>query len=133
MADCFEPEQRSYVMRQVRSARTGPEMRVRSIVRSMGRGYRLGGMGLPGKPDLVLTRDRKAIFVHGCFWHGHDCRRGARTPATNQAYWLAKIARNRARDEAATEQLCAAGWKPIIIWECELKSPDTVTLRIRTS
>jgi DNA mismatch endonuclease, patch repair protein len=131
MADCFEPAKRSEVMRQVRSERTAPEMKVRKIVRSLGRGYRLGGYGLPGKPDLVLTRDRKAIFVHGCFWHGHDCRRGARVPATNRDYWLAKVARNKARDAATTLQLQEAGWTPIIVWECELQQPEPIALRIQ--
>ena len=98
MTDVFSPEQRSAVMRRVKGRDTGPEMAVRRILRAAGIGYRLGGAGLPGRPDLVMQGRRTAVFVHGCFWHGHDCPRGARAPKANAAYWRAKIDRNRARD-----------------------------------
>ena len=124
MTDVFTPEQRSAVMRRVKGRDTGPELAVRRILRAAGIGYRLGGAGLPGRPDLVMKGRRTVVFVHGCFWHGHDCRRGARAPKANAAYWTAKIARNRSRDAAARATLEAAGWRVIVVWECGLKEPD---------
>ena len=99
--DVFTPEQRSAVMRRVRGRDTGPELAVRRILRAAGIGYRLGGAGLPGRPDLVMKGRRAVVFVHGCFWHGHDCARGSRKPKANAGYWTAKIDRNRARDATA--------------------------------
>ncbi|MGZ0187606.1 MAG: very short patch repair endonuclease, partial [Alphaproteobacteria bacterium] len=80
--------------------------------------------------DLTLARDRRVIFIHGCFWHGHDCKRGARTPKTNRAYWKAKIARNVARDGAAQVALAAENWQALIIWECEIKDRQTLEFRL---
>jgi len=124
MTDVFTPEQRSAVMRRVKGKDTTPELAVRRILRTAGIGYRLGGAGLPGKPDLVMKGRRTAVFVHGCFWHGHDCPRGARQPKANADYWIAKISRNRARDLTNTEALLAAGWRVITVWECAMKAPD---------
>lgn len=121
--DVFTPEQRSAVMRAVKGRDTTPEVTVRRILRAAGIGYRLGGAGLPGRPDLVMKGRRVALFVHGCFWHGHDCARGARKPKANADYWAAKIGRNRARDEAALAALVAAGWRVVTVWECDLKEP----------
>jgi DNA mismatch endonuclease (patch repair protein) len=123
MTDVFTPEQRSAVMRRVRGRDTGPEMKVRRFLREAGIGYRLGGCGLPGRPDLVMKGRRVVVFVHGCFWHGHDCRRGARKPAANADYWSAKIERNRARDARNEEALSDDGWAVVTVWECALKSP----------
>jgi len=123
MTDVFTPEQRSAVMRRVRGRDTTPELTVRRILRAAGIGYRLGGAGLPGRPDVVMKGRRIVVFVHGCFWHGHDCPRGARQPKANAAYWSAKIGRNRARDAASREALEAAGWRVMTVWECEMKSP----------
>lgn len=122
--DVFSPEKRSAVMRRVKGRDTGPERAVRGILRAAGIGYRLGGQGLPGRPDVVMKGRRTALFVHGCFWHGHDCPRGARKPKANADYWLAKIARNRARDDRAVAELEAAGWRVLIVWECEMRAPD---------
>lgn len=122
--DVFSPEQRSAVMRRVKGRDTGPERAVRRILRAAGIGYRLGGQGLPGRPDLVMKGRRTVLFVHGCFWHGHDCPRGARKPKANADYWLAKIARNRARDDRAVADLAAAGWRVLIVWECEMRAAD---------
>ena len=119
--DVFTPEQRSAVMRRVRGRDTKPELIVRRLLREAGVGYRLGGMGLPGRPDVVMKGRRVALFVHGCFWHGHDCARGARTPQTNRAFWQTKIARNVVRDAASLASLRKLGWKPAVIWECETK------------
>lgn len=123
------PAQRSQTMRAVKSTDTGPEMRVRRLVHAMGYRYRLHVKELPGKPDLVFPRWRAVIFVHGCFWHGHDCARGARTPKSNREYWQAKIGRNVERDARHREALAAAGWRVLTLWECELK--DGVALQAR--
>lgn len=111
-------------MRRVRDRDTGPERRVRQALRQAGLGYRLGGCGLPGRPDLVMKGRRLAIFVHGCFWHGHDCPRGARRPRQNADYWLAKIERNRTRDQRVTSDLEDVGWRVLTLWECKLKGAD---------
>ncbi len=113
-------------MRAVKGSNTGPEMIVRRLAHGMGYRFRLHRKDLPGKPDLVFPRLKKVIFVHGCFWHGHDCARGARVPAKNRAYWVQKIARNRIRDEASQRALSALGWKVKVVWECELKAQDRV-------
>ena len=119
-ADPFSKEKRSEIMRAVKGRDTGPEVALRKALHRRGLRYRLNVKDLPGKPDLVFPRFRAALFVHGCFWHGHDCPRGARVPKSNRAYWTAKIARNKARDAANAERLAAAGWRVIIAWECEL-------------
>ena len=124
MTDVFTPEKRSAVMRRVKGRDTSPELAVRRILREAGIGYRLGGVGLPGRPDVVMKGRRVALFVHGCFWHGHDCPRGARQPKANAAYWIAKIGRNRARDVSARTALEADGWRVVTVWECEMKAPD---------
>jgi DNA mismatch endonuclease (patch repair protein) len=121
--DVFTPAKRSAVMRAVKSRDTTPELAVRRILRAAGIGYRLGGLGLPGRPDLVMSGRRVAVFVHGCFWHGHDCPRGARQPKANADYWSAKVGRNRARDLSATAALGSAGWRVVTVWECDLKVP----------
>src|SRR5579871_574341 len=89
---------RSAVMRAVKSHDTGPEREVRAILHGLAPGYRLQRADLPGKPDIVYAGRKLVIFVHGCFWHGHDCPRGARMPKANAEYWRAKIGRNRVRD-----------------------------------
>lgn len=124
MTDVFTPEKRSAVMRRVKGRDTSPELAVRRILREAGIGYRLGGAGLPGRPDVVMKGRRTALFVNGCFWHGHDCPRGARQPKSNAAYWIAKIGRNRARDVLARTALEADGWRVVTVWECEMKAPD---------
>lgn len=122
--DVFTPEERSAVMRRVRGKDTRPELAVRRILRTAGIGYRLGGAGLPGKPDVVMKGRRTVVFVHGCFWHGHDCPRGARQPKANADYWIVKIDRNRARDTANAAALQEAGWRVVTVWECAMKAPD---------
>jgi len=115
------PELRSRIMRAVKATDTSPEMTVRRLVHAMGYRYRLHREGLPGKPDLVFPRLRKVIFVHGCFWHGHNCPRGARMPVRNKQYWEAKIARNVARDKRELRRLRSLGWKCLVIWECQIR------------
>lgn len=123
-------EVRSRTMRAVRSKDTKPELIVRRLVHSLGFRFRLHRKDLPGSPDLVFPRRRKVIFVHGCFWHGHDCARGARQPKTNADYWIAKVARNRDRDQRTQQLLSEAGWESCIIWECELKDLEVMQAKI---
>src|SRR5512136_1920969 len=123
--------QRSATMRAVKSRDTSPELAVRALLRAFAPGYRLHRKDIPGNPDIAYVGRRQAIFVHGCFWHGHDCARGARMPKTNADYWRAKIARNRARDEAHHEKLAALGWRALTIWECELKDKAVVEKKLR--
>ena len=117
-------------MRAVKSRDTGPELAVRAMLRSLAPGYRLNRADLPGKPDIVYARRRLAIFVHGCFWHGHDCPRGARMPKNNADYWREKIARNRARDARSVAALEAMGWRALVIFECALKDPAALRARL---
>ena len=124
MADVFSPDQRSAVMRAVKSQNTTPELAVRRAAHALGLRFRLNRNDLPGKPDLVFPARRAALFVHGCFWHGHDCARGARMPATNRAYWQAKIGRNMKRDKASLAALKKLGWKGAVIWECETRDQE---------
>jgi len=113
-------------MARVRGKNTGPELALRRLLHAAGYRYRLHAPGLPGRPDLAFPRRRAAVFVHGCFWHGHDCPRGARAPKANAAYWSAKIGRNRARDADVQARLGAQGWRALTVWECELKQPAAV-------
>lgn len=117
-------------MRAVKGRDTGPEMIVRRAAHALGYRFRLHRRDLPGRPDLAFPRLKTAIFVHGCFWHGHDCARGSRVPKTNTEYWRAKIARNMARDERVRAELGALGWKPLTIWECELKNRCSLDRRL---
>jgi DNA mismatch endonuclease, patch repair protein len=118
-------------MQAVKSKNTATEMRVRRLLHAQGYRYRLHRADLPGCPDLVFSRRRKVIFVHGCFWHGHQCARGKRVPKTNTDYWIAKIARNSARDGTMRERLREMGWKFSVVWECELaKDTSAVTKRL---
>jgi DNA mismatch endonuclease (patch repair protein) len=121
---------RSAVMRAVKSRDTGPERAVRAILRPIAAGYRLHRADLPGKPDVVYAGRKLAIFVHGCFWHGHDCARGARMPKANADYWRAKIARNRARDVKTLAAYSAMGWRALVIYECELKDISQLSARL---
>lgn len=116
-------------MQAVRSKDTAIEMRVRRLLHAQGYRYRLHCANLPGCPDLVLSRRRKAIFVHGCFWHGHQCARGKRVPKTNADYWTAKIARNSVRDVTVRKQLRELGWKVSVVWECELAKDTNVVMK----
>ena len=121
---------RSAVMRAVKSRDTSPERAVRALLRPIAPGYRLHRADLPGKPDIVYAGRKVAIFVHGCFWHGHDCARGARSPKTNAAYWQAKIARNRARDAKTLAAYAAMGWRTLVVYECEVKDRERLRCRL---
>ena len=123
-------EQRSRTMRAVKSHDTKPEIAVRRLLHRMGYRYRLHRKDLPGKPDIVFGPRRKVIFVHGCFWHGHSCKRGSRLPKTNAEYWKSKIARNVKRDSQQLEALAMTGWTVLTLWECELADEDAVSRRL---
>jgi len=123
-------ESRSATMRAVRSANTSPELRVRRLLYSLGYRYRLHIKGLPGTPDIVFASRKKAVFVNGCFWHGHTCARGGRVPKTNSDYWISKVARNRARDMSARRRLKASGWNVLVLWECELRDEARLLKRL---
>lgn len=126
------PEDRSRTMRAVKGKDTKPEMKVRRMVHGMGYRYRLHRKDLPGKPDLVFPSRKKVLFVHGCFWHGHDCSRGARVPKSNRDYWISKINRNRDRDAQSNDALLKDGWCVLTIWECELKDLESVNTKFKS-
>lgn len=130
MTDVFDPAKRSAVMRRVKGRDTTPEMTVRRALTRLGARYRLHRKDLPGAPDVVMPGRRLVLFVHGCFWHGHDCPRGARTPKQNRDYWQAKVARNRARDANNRAALEALGWGVETLWECELKDAAALERRL---
>lgn len=120
MADRLTPDERSRNMARVRGRNTAPELKVRQAAFAAGFRYRLHAKQLPGRPDLVFPRYRLAVFVHGCFWHGHSCKRGKR-PATNTDFWNRKLDRNLARDAEKLAELRAIGWEPIALWQCSLE------------
>lgn len=125
-------EQRSRTMRAVKSRDTGPELVIRRLLHGAGYRFRLHRNDLPGKPDLVFPSRRKILFIHGCFWHGHDCARGARAPKNNADYWEAKIQRNKTRDVKNIAQLTAAGWGVLVIWECDIADRENLLARLRS-
>ena len=119
MADFLTTEQRSERMRRVRQRDTSLEVLVRKELHRRGLRYRLGGCGLPGRPDLVFPRHRAVVFVHGCFWHFHDCRLGRR-PVSNAAFWEQKALVNKERDARKEAELRALGWRVFVVWQCEI-------------
>ena len=121
---------RSAIMRAVPGRDTSAELKVRRLLRPIAPGYRLHRKDVPGNPDIAYVGAKKAIFVHGCFWHGHECRRGARMPKTNADYWQAKIGRNRARDARHLATLAERGWRALTIWECELTDEIALSQRL---
>jgi DNA mismatch endonuclease (patch repair protein) len=125
------PEQRSRIMRTVKSRDTAPELIVRRLAHSMGYRFRLHRKDLPGNPDLVFAGLRKVIFVHGCFWHGHSCARGARVPKANRDYWLKKIAGNKVRDRNSLKKLVAEGWTSLVVWECHIGNASKLEAKVR--
>ena len=118
-------------MSRIRGRDTEPEMAVRRLAHRLGYRYRLHRKDLPGKPDIVFGPRRKVIFVHGCFWHGHSCKRGSRVPKSNVEYWRKKIARNVERHSDQLKKLATTGWSGLTLWECELTDEDAVAQRLR--
>jgi len=121
--DPLDKASRSLQMARVRSQDTKPEILFRSLLHRKGFRFRKNVKDLPGKPDVVLPKYKTVIFIHGCFWHRHNCKRGQRRPTNNQAYWEAKFQKNVQRDKHNQDMLRQQGWRVITIWECELKSP----------
>src|ERR1051326_6327107 len=128
--DRVTPGVRSATMSRVRSADTGPERIVASILAALGLKFTSHAKDLPGRPDIVLRRRKKVIFVHGCFWHRHARCRKATQPSSNRHYWLPKLRRNVRRDRENQAALTANGWQSIVIWECELRDRDAVLRRL---
>ena len=124
MADAHTPEQRSRNMAAVRNRNTKPELRVRSMLHSLGFRFRLHRKDLPGTPDIVLTKHRTVILVHGCFWHTHDCRKGSTIPMTRPHFWAVKRQCTVERDKRNVASLEAAGWNVIVIWECQTRTDE---------
>lgn len=128
--DKLSAHRRSALMARIGSKDTAPEIAVRAALRSLGVRYRLHARDLAGRPDIVNRKRRFAIFVHGCFWHGHSCKRGT-PPTSNMAFWNTKLAKNHARDRAVVATLKAEGWRVLTIWECELKKPDHILAKLK--
>lgn len=124
MADTMTPEQRSRCMAAIKSNDTKPEMLVRRFLHAKGFRYGLHNKKLPGCPDIVLRRFKTVIFVHGCFWHGHENCKYYRLPKSNVEFWQTKIDRNRTRDRREIQGLHKLGWRVIVIWECQLKTKE---------
>lgn len=118
-------------MARVRKKDSKPELVVRRLAHRMGYRYRLHRTDLPGTPDLIFPKLRKAIFVHGCFWHRHDCPLAGNMPAKRQEYWLPKLRRNVERDGVAQRNLADLGWHVLIIWECETRASESLTTRLK--
>jgi DNA mismatch endonuclease (patch repair protein) len=117
-------------MSAIRGAHTKPEMIVRSLAHRLGYRFRLHRRDLPGKPDLVFPAQRKVIFVHGCFWHMHDCRYGSVTPATNAEFWQNKRMSTVERDARHLKSLRQDGWRVLIVWECETREPEKLERKL---
>lgn len=122
---------RSDNMGRIRSKDSAPEIAVRQLLRQLGfAGYRLHRRDLPGKPDVAFIGRKKVIFVHGCFWHGHDCPEGARRPKSNAGYWVPKIDGNAKRDAGHVADLGKKGWDVLTVWECELRDASALAARL---
>jgi DNA mismatch endonuclease (patch repair protein) len=131
VADKFTPEERSKVMSRIKGRDTKPEKVVRSLLHVLGYRFRLHRRDLPGKPDIVLPKYKKAIFVHGCFWHGHkSCPRAAR-PTSNVEFWNKKLDSNLRRDAAVQEELIKLGWSFFIVWQCEMRDLAELTEKLK--
>jgi len=124
---------RSELMKKIRRENTGPELDLRRILHAAGYRYRLHVKSLPGTPDIVLPSRKKVIFVHGCFWHGHESCKLATVPKTRVTFWCEKISSNRSRDARKVEALKLLGWNSIVVWQCELRNPDAVLARLRNA
>ncbi len=131
MPDNLTPAQRRACMQAVKGRNTTPERVVRSILHRLGCRFALHRVDLPGKPDVVMPARRCIVLVHGCFWHGHRCQNKRRKPATNKAYWKAKVERNRVRDQRVRRQLQRARWRVMSVWECQTKRDKLEVLKRR--
>lgn len=128
--DTRTPDQRRRIMQAVKSSDTKPELTVRRCLHGMGYRYRLHRKDLPGRPDIAFIARRKAIFVHGCFWHRHGCPKG-RLPKSRLEYWKPKLEANVLRDQAKIDELKLLGWKTLVVWQCELADKDALATRLQ--
>lgn len=131
VVDSVSKEKRSWIMGRVKGQNTRPEKLVRSLLHRMGYRFRIQRADLPGRPDIVLPKYHAVIFVHGCYWHRHDCPNGKRLPKTRLDFWLPKLEGNRLRDVKNQEKLVQMGWKVLILWECMLKDKISLQEKIR--
>lgn len=122
---------RSAQMRLIGAKGSKAEVALRSWAHRLGYRFRIHARDVPGTPDLVIRKHRKAIFLHGCFWHRHDCPAGRRLPKTNLDFWRPKLIRNQERDREVTERLAEAGWNSLTIWECEMKNKSRVEDKLK--
>lgn len=130
--DIWDKKKRSEVMSKIRSKNTKPEMTLRKALFANGYRYRINYKKLPGKPDIVFPKYKTAIFVHGCFWHGHDISCvDSHIPKTNTTFWAEKITKNKERDKNNTNRILAMGWKVITIWDCEIQQKDNMDILIK--
>jgi len=130
--DRLSPERRSWLMSRIHGANTKPELAVRSLLHRMGYRFRLHQRDLPGTPDIVMRGRGTVVFVHGCFWHGHACKR-TKMPKSRVDYWAEKIEGNRRRDARKRRKLKSLGWNVVVVWECELKRPDRLAGKLKRS
>ena len=130
MTDRLSSERRSRLMQAVKSKNTAPERTVRSLLHALGYRFRLHRRDLPGTPDIVLPGRRCAIFVHGCYWHAHGCRIG-RPPKSRLDYWAPKLEANKVRDSRKLAELEAAGWRVLIVWQCELRGLEVLAKKLK--
>jgi DNA mismatch endonuclease (patch repair protein) len=131
MTDNISTRRRSWVMAQVQSKNTSPELIVRRAAHALGLRFRLHRTDLPGTPDLVFPKLKIALFVNGCFWHRHPACKRARMPKSRVDYWKAKLQRNVKRDRKVASQLISLGWRPIVVWECETKDSEMLRATLR--
>jgi DNA mismatch endonuclease (patch repair protein) len=131
VADRFSPEKRSQIMASIHGCDTTPERLVRSAAHRLGFRFRLHVRSLPGCPDIVFPKHHKIVFVHGCFWHGHKRCKRSKLPVTNVAFWKKKLSGNTERDRRNLRSLRRMGWGVLVLWECELKKPPDLCLRLQ--
>ena len=124
MADIYDKEKRSEIMSHIRGKNTKPEVTLRKALFAQGFRYRINDKRLPGKPDIVFPKYKTAIFIHGCFWHGHEGCKYAYTPKTNTGFWVQKVQGNKERDIRTQTLLEAQGWNVLVVWECEIKGKE---------
>ena len=130
MADNLSKEKRSELMSKVRHFGTQPELEVRCLLEELSVKFKEHDEGLPGRPDFVVLSHGLAIFVNGCFWHGHSCRKG-RQPKSNKSFWSEKICRNKKRDRRVKRKLWKMGWHIVTVWECHLRNRQSVKRRLK--
>ena len=119
-------------MARIRGKDTGPELKVRRLVHGLGYRYRKHRRDLPGRPDMAFAGRHKVVFIHGCFWHRHDCALGRRLPKSRLDFWLPKLERNRERDARVLEQLRTVGWDALVVWECETRDTSALADRLKS-